>query len=86
LPWLRLGTQPALFINPELPSDVLSSHVKGGHALSAVFFPSHADLGSPRRHLGVFSLAHEVQLGGADVAAPGEFPNSRTSCICARYG
>jgi hypothetical protein len=30
-------------------------------------------LNAPRRHLGVFLLADEVKLGGADVAVPREF-------------
>src|SRR5262249_15604804 len=34
-----------------------------------------ADLNLPRCHLGVFLTADEVELGGADVAVPGEFPH-----------
>ena len=34
-----------------------------------------ADLDAPRRHLGVFLLAHEIDLGGADIGVPGELPH-----------
>ena len=33
------------------------------------------DLNPPRRHLGVFLLADEVELGRADVAVAGELPH-----------
>jgi hypothetical protein len=39
---------------------------------ATVFPPGDADLDAPGRHLAVLLLAHEVQLGGADVAVAGE--------------
>src|SRR6266851_2119765 len=49
-------------------------------AASATLSPRHADLDAPRRHLGIFALAQEVQLGGAVSLCPA---NSRTTCIWA---
>src|SRR5271165_6100033 len=34
-----------------------------------------ANVDAPRRHLGVFLLAHEIDLGGADIGVPREFPH-----------
>ena len=34
-----------------------------------------ANVDAPRRHLGVFLLAHEIDLGGADIGVPGELPH-----------
>ena len=31
-----------------------------------------ADVDAPRRHLGVFLVAHEVELGRPDIGVPGE--------------
>ena len=41
-----------------------------------------ANVDSPRRHLGVFLLAHEVDLGRPDIGVPGEL---RTSCSVAPF-
>ena len=41
----------------------------------------HADLDPPRRHLGVFLLADEVDLGGADVGVAGELPHLVQSTV-----
>ena len=35
----------------------------------------HANVDAPRRHLGVFLLAHEVDLGRPDIRVPGELPH-----------
>jgi hypothetical protein len=43
--------------------------------------PREADLDAPRRHLGVFFLADEVELGGADVAVAGELPHLVQSTV-----
>src|SRR5271166_6115597 len=34
-----------------------------------------ANVDAPRRRLGVFLLAHEIDLGGADIGVPGELPH-----------
>src|SRR5207253_9963322 len=45
-------------------------------ATGSLAFASHdADLDPPRRHLGVFLLADEVDLGRADIGVPGELPH-----------
>ena len=36
---------------------------------------------TPGRHLGVFLLADEVDLGGADVGVAGEFPHLVQSTV-----
>ena len=39
------------------------------------------DLDAPGRHLGVFLLADEVDLGGADVGVAGELPHLVQSTV-----
>jgi hypothetical protein len=39
---------------------------------SLVLASRQSDLDAPRRHLGVFLLAHEVDLGCPDIRVPGE--------------
>src|SRR5207249_2125112 len=43
-----------------------------GQRIPFFFAPDHTNLYPPRRDLAVFFLAHEVELGGADVAVAGE--------------
>ena len=49
---------------------------------SLAFASRHADLDSPRRHLGVFLLSHEIDLGRPDIRMPGKLG---TSCIDAPF-
>src|SRR3954451_5423522 len=46
-----------------------------GPGRSGALRPRDADLDPPRRHLGVLLLAHEVELGRADVAVSRELPH-----------
>ena len=48
------------------------SAAKGSATDSLTLSSRDTDLDSPRRDLGVFLLAHEVELGRPDIGVPGE--------------
>jgi hypothetical protein len=55
------------FVNPSV-----STRSPQGEAPSAMRVPAtHANLNLPRRELGVFALADEIQFGGPNIAVPG---------------
>src|SRR5208337_3040231 len=48
------------------------SAAKGSAVASLALTSRHANVDSPRRHLGVFLLGHEVELGRSDIRMPGK--------------
>ena len=63
------------------PTDAGHRAMKGAQPPSLVLAPRQADLDLPGRHLGVFLLADEVDLGGADVGVAGELPHLVQSTV-----
>ena len=47
---------------------------------SLAFASREANVDAPRRHLGVFLLAHEVELGRPDIRVPGELAHLVHRC------
>src|SRR5512135_987282 len=60
------------FMIPDLRT-VASKALRSRSAVDSLALASRqANMDAPRRHLGVLLLAHEVDLGGADIGVPGE--------------